>query len=230
MKYAISDIHGEYDKLRALIDVLNKDASEYIFLGDYLDKGEKVKETIDFLVNLADSKKCVFLAGDHEYAWRRYLEGEERFGEFLLNYGGTETMESYLGKKDPEAAAAAIHDKRRARELLNTHARFFNNLQPYYEVDGFLCIHAGVNPKNAHVPLVSQSAEELVFIRDEFIHSKFLYEGKRFIFGHTAFPEPYRDDYKFGIDTGAVYPEMGNLTAFNIEEEFFVQKDKGRFS
>jgi hypothetical protein len=63
----------------------------------------------------------------------------------------------------------------------------------------------------------------MVFIRSEFIDSKFLYKGnKRVIFGHTAFEDPYIDEYKIGMDLGAVYSSKARLAALNIDKMFFV--------
>jgi len=232
MKYFIGDIHGEYEKLTRLISVLERDAAEYVFLGDYLDKGLKVRETVDFLLELAKTKKCVFLMGDHEYAWKRYFEGEERFYDFLLKYGGPQTIWSYLGKMvSGEETKKLLADKKTMKDILRVHEGFFTGLEPYHEVNGeFLAVHAGIKPEKKDLALADQDTEELVFVRNDFINSKFLYKGKKIVFGHTAFPEPYRDDFKVGIDTGAVYPEMGNLTAFNAEEKFFVQEKRGRFA
>jgi serine/threonine protein phosphatase 1 len=224
--YIISDIHGEYDKLKSLLDILNKDAQEYVFLGDYVDKGSKAKEVVEYLIELSRTKKCIFLMGDHEYAWQRYFNGEERFLDFLLAYGGIATLESYLGKKiNGSEAKGVLQDKAVARSLLEGLMGFIARSQYYHELgDDFLCVHAGISPEKKDMSLKDQSEEDLVFIRDKFIKSEFLYAGRRIIFGHTARQDPYVDKYKIGIDTGAVYKEhgLGNLTALNITKNEFI--------
>ncbi len=226
MKYVIGDIHGEYEKLSELIGYLEKDATEYIFLGDYIDKGRKIRETIDLLIELDKSKKCTFLIGDHEYAWLQYLNGNERFLDFLLNYGGVQTLESYFGRRfTMEEAKLMLTNKKTIQEILKIHIEFYLDLQFYYEVNNeFICVHAGINPQNKDMPLEFHNKEELVFLRNKFIHSKFLFQGRKIIFGHTAFKEPYVDAYKVGIDTGASYGDIGygNLVAFNITIKEFV--------
>ncbi len=230
MRYVIGDIHGEYEKLCILIDLLENDATEYIFLGDYIDKCKNSRKTIDFLINLSKVKRCIFLMGDHEYAWLKYIGGEERFLNFLLRYGGIQTLESYSGKElTMKEAKVILTEKKTIRNLLEIHMSFYLKLKFYYEVnDNFLCIHAGINPKNKDVSLEFHNKEELVFIRDKFLQSKFLYRGRKIIFGHTAFKEPYIDEYKIGIDTGAVYKEMGILTAFNVDKAIFIYHDGRR--
>ena len=46
--YAIGDIHGMYDKLTALINILTpKKEDLFVFIGDYIDRGPNSKEVID---------------------------------------------------------------------------------------------------------------------------------------------------------------------------------------
>ena len=164
--------------------------------------------------------------GDHEYAWLQYLNGNQRFFDFLLNYGGLQTLQNYLGRDlTIEEASVFLIERRAIQDFLRMHMNFYSSLKFYYVVnDEFLCVHAGINPENKNTSLEVHNKEELVFIRDKFIHSKFLYNGRKIIFGHTAFKRPYVDKYKIGIDTGATYKEegYGNLSAFNVSKKEFI--------
>jgi serine/threonine protein phosphatase 1 len=189
MRYAIGDIHGEYDKLRKLINIIDKDVTKYIFLGDYIDKGCESDKVIDFLMELEKSKKCIFLMGDHEYMWKKYLETRViKYLDWLLKYGGRKTIVDNIKLSD-----------------------FLTKLVASYDTGDYFLVHAGI-----------KGGKPDYFIRDEFINSRELYHGKKVIFGHTAFKKPYIDDYKIGIDTGAVYPDMGLLTAFNLDTGEFI--------
>lgn len=221
MKYVISDIHGEYAKLNKLIGLLDKTAEEYIFLGDYIDKGRRSKESIDLLQKLALRKKCIFIIGDHEYALLKYLEGEDRFLNFMMGYGGINTLESYLSMPLSEAEAVNIYsDRELLKSIFTNHLNFFAGLRFHYELNNeFICVHAGINPDDKDKPLELHNKEELVFIRDKFIYSGFLFFGKKVIFGHTAFKQPYVDGFKIGLDGGAAYQNngYGNLLALDIK-------------
>ena len=46
----------------------------YIFCGDYLDRGLQNKEVLEFLISLKDKKNCVFLEGNHEKWLRIYSQ------------------------------------------------------------------------------------------------------------------------------------------------------------
>jgi serine/threonine protein phosphatase 1 len=83
-------------------------------------------------------------------------------------------------------------------------------------------VHAGVNPIK---PLQRQNAEELLWIRQEFIHNlhPFPYTV---IFGHTPQREVlFHLPYKIGIDTGLVYG--GKLSCLEVVEKELFQVSKG---
>ncbi len=227
MRYVIADIHGEYEKLVSLVSVLKKDAKEYIFLGDYLDKGKKAKEVIDLLRELSAETPCIFLKGDHEYAWSEYISGNDRFFDFILNYGGKSTLESYLRKSlTIEETRNILSNRDFLIELFGDHLDFIEKMRFYFEVqDSFMCVHAGINPDNFGLPLESHNKEDLVFIRWPFIQSKLFYQGRRVVFGHTAFKECYIDRFKIGIDTGATYYAGNRLTALNIDKLYLIDHD-----
>lgn len=52
----------------------------------------------------------------------------------------------------------------------------------YYESDNHIFVHAGLRP---NLPLQAQTEDDMLWIRDEFIGSKFDW-GKRVVYGHTA--------------------------------------------
>ena len=98
MRYVIGDIHGQIYKLKNLINLTKSDATEYIFLGDYIDRGLCSKEVIDFLNDLNKKVKCIFLIGNHEDMWFKYLKGDKSWLDMILLYGGIETVKSYIHK------------------------------------------------------------------------------------------------------------------------------------
>ena len=71
------DIHGCYNPLKRYFDEnpFNENYN-YIFCGDYLDRGIQNKEVLEFLISLRDKKNCVFLEGNHEGWLRTYAQKE----------------------------------------------------------------------------------------------------------------------------------------------------------
>lgn len=190
--FAIGDIHGCFDKLERLIKKIDIDFDNdtIIFMGDYIDRGPDSFKVVEFLINI--KKMCpnsVFLKGNHEVMLENYLSGKDMI-TFLQN-GGRATIESYL-----------IGSKNSTRFYIPPeHENFFNSLILYHETDQYIFVHAGLR-KN--VLLEKQTPDDLLWIRGSFIDSDFDF-GKKIVFGHTPFTEPMINNYKIGIDTGAVY-------------------------
>ena len=69
MHYCIGDIHGCFDEMLLLIQKIentDKDA-EFIFLGDFIDRGPKVWETVNWAMeNITKDGKYRSVRGNHE--------------------------------------------------------------------------------------------------------------------------------------------------------------------
>ena len=103
----------------------------------------------------------------------------------------------------------------RLARIAAEHLDFFRSLRLYYETEAYIFVHAGLRPK---VPLASQEPEDMLWIRDKFIYSKYDF-GKPVVFGHTPLEKPLVEHNKIGIDTGAVY---GNaLTCVQLPDLVF---------
>lgn len=219
MRYVIGDIHGEVDKLKSLLDIiLAKGCCKLIFIGDYIDKGMYSMEVVQYLIELNKHMDCVFLKGNHEYMLLRAINGDDKAIEFMVKYGGIETLHSYL------AGTLTRNIKYDIQQLKGTipgsHLKFLNNLVPFYIDSKYIIIHAGINPQN---PIMCETNGDLYFIRNVFIDSnKYILDNKRIVFGHTAFKFPFFDPYKIGIDTGAAYEEYGYLSAYNMDEGYCI--------
>ena len=204
--FAIGDIHGCADKLKALMKKIPVDYANdtLVFIGDYIDRGPDSFDVVDYLVDLKKQHPdIVFLKGNHEDLLQKYLDGTDRF-TYLFN-GGQRTLDSYLNRAHKSEFSPIPSD----------HLEFYQSLVLHYETEDYLFVHAGLREK---VPLDKQNPDELLWIREDFIHSKFDF-GKRVIFGHTPFAEPLLLSNKIGIDTGAVY---GNrLTCVQLPEIIF---------
>jgi serine/threonine protein phosphatase 1 len=211
--YAIGDIHGCLESLERLMDKINPDLTRdrLVFMGDFIDRGPQPRGVVDYVIrlqNLAPPGQIICLKGNHEIMFLDFLQGESA-GLFLFN-GGLPTLEDYWGDDwvDRDGLALPLD-----------HARFYRDLQLYYETPDYIFVHAGLKPG---VPLAEQQEEDLLWIRGEFITSPEDF-GRRVIFGHTPFKQPLLMPNKIGIDTGAVYGNF--LTALKLpEEEFFFDR------
>lgn len=215
MKFVIGDIHGEIGKLKRLIRILeNLGISRLIFLGDYIDKGEDSKAVLDYLQQLSKRFDCIFLLGNHEYAWMKFIENGD-FRDFILKYGGEKTI------RDFRLSGLNIREAR--ERIYLPYKKFFDELKKY-AIEGDFCIsHSGINPDFVHTSAWDRlDAKEFVFQRLNVIAYQKLFKGRRLIFGHTAFKSPFYDGFKIGIDTGAFIDPGSPLTAFELDNEFFI--------
>jgi serine/threonine protein phosphatase 1 len=204
--FAVGDIHGCYEKLRALMDKLPIDMKrdQLLFIGDYVDRGPSSIKVLDYLIDLKKrSPGIIFLKGNHEDMLQKYLDGSDRF-TYLLN-SGQQTLDAYLNNRK------ASEDYPVPAE----HLEFLNALRLYHQTEEYIFVHAGLRD---NISLESQKEADLLWIRDEFIYSDYDF-GKRVIFGHTPFKEPLVQDNKIGIDTGAVYGNQ--LTCLQLPELTF---------
>ena len=75
----IGDVHGCYNTLMQYPDFKNglKDDVEYIFCGDYVDRGNQNTETMHWLQGIMDKPNVCLLEGNHEIWLRDYGNGVE---------------------------------------------------------------------------------------------------------------------------------------------------------
>ena len=219
--WCIGDIHGEYDKLSELLRFIPFNA-RLIFIGDYIDKGKRGREIIDFLLDLEKQRDCIFLRGNHELKIIQAADGNLYAAEFLRNYGFKETLQSYGFLKD-------LDDVKKYGEYINSFPRshldfIHRTIMFYMHPDNVhLIVHAGVDPEFPDTrPLTEHDPEKMVFIRNKFLSHPRTYRDKTVIFGHTAAPYPIVGSKRIGIDTGACYTDMGKLTAYGLQDKKFM--------
>ncbi len=221
MIYAIGDIHGEREKLDALLAALDLRATDrLIFLGDYVDRGPDPHGVVERLIEVARERECVFLLGNHEAMFLDFLgwRGASYFGgdAFLLN-GGDRTLASYGYFDEPG----------RRFELPAAHEVFYRGLRLWHVEGDYLFVHAGLNERlldetDLKWALRRSRPEDLLWARSSGDLPHRL--GVTLVYGHTPAPDlqvRWNPPFSIGIDTGACYG--GRLTALRLPDESIVQ-------
>ncbi len=219
--YAIGDIHGRLDLLERLLAGIERDMAKaggktchLVFLGDYVDRGPDSAGVIECLITLPRRFPHVrFLTGNHEEAMLNFMDNPIKEMAWL-DFGGTETLESYrvlppMPRTSPEAIRTA--GARLSAILPASHWSFLRDLEVSVTLGDYFFVHAGIKPG---VPLSEQKRGDLLWIREEFISSDWSC-GKVVVHGHTPSEEPSIGDARIGIDTGAY--ATGRLTAVVLE-------------
>jgi serine/threonine protein phosphatase 1 len=223
--YAIGDIHGRYDLMKALLAQIAADAAAraagrrpiLIFLGDYVDRGPDSAKVVEALLWLGRRRDLDvrLLKGNHEQAMLDFLDVPAT-GAHWLRFGGVETLAAY-GVLAPEPDEGEAGLARARDDLLErmpaSHLRLLEGLELMLQVGDYAFVHAGVRPRT---PLNAQAEDDLLWIRKEFLEARGPFE-KVVVHGHTWIGDrPQVFDHRIGVDTGAFM--TGALTAVRLED------------
>lgn len=218
--YAIGDVHGARDRLEQLVATIALDARNHpisskrlVFLGDYIGRGTDSFGVIEFLIaNLPADFETIFLRGNHEDAALRIIAGEKELIPGWVEFGGDAYFASYGIPTDrPETThAPEVLREELLRALPDTHLAFMKQAIYSHVCGDYYFTHAGVKPG---VPLERQTADDLLWIREEFLNDSRAY-GKIIVHGHNITAEPDIRPNRIGIDTGAY--ASGHLTCLKL--------------
>ena len=219
LTYVIGDVHGRADLLLDLLDRIVAEAEGWaappalVFLGDYVDRGEESRATLDLLTAVADWSEVapVFLMGNHERMLLDFL-ADPVGGARWLRVGGLQTLASYgvpagEGLREP---AALIGLRDRLAEAMGAHRAFVAATRPSHLTGNLLCAHAGADPD---LGVAAQPEEALLWGHPGF-SGRARSDGIWTIHGHVMVPEPQILPGRIAIDTGAYCTDR--LTAARI--------------
>jgi 3',5'-cyclic AMP phosphodiesterase CpdA len=123
----IGDVHGELSAVSELVERALSRVDLLVFVGDYVNRGRQSAEVVEYLVGLGSSAaRCVFLAGNHDVAFRAALDGA--FDEFL-QIGGAATVRSYVGPPYADVEQQFLD------AVPPTHQQFLNSLGMEFTTD-----------------------------------------------------------------------------------------------
>ena len=134
----IGDIHGHADKLKMLLEKMgySNDGSGYahperkaFFVGDFIDKGPKIKETLFLVKTMVEAGNALAVMGNHEYNAICFAtpDGE---GNYLRK-------RTYKNIKQHLATIEQLSPKE-YEECIS----WFKTLPLFFEGDGFRVVHA----------------------------------------------------------------------------------------
>lgn len=193
--FAIGDIHGELDELRALIAKLPPldEDDTLVFLGDYLDRGPRSEEVVRVVRAFARELGCqvVALRGNHEDAWLRVID--RGWPEFVFPppNGCLATLRSFTGGAVPERGDMF----RSAEQEVLFAGSFFpadvvtwmRELPYWHEDEHAIYVHAGLTRSKSGSeflhPRDTDPQTALLWTRTEAFFRE--YRGKRVVIGHT---------------------------------------------
>lgn len=230
--FAIGDTHGNFDDFQLLLSKLEqeKDFSlsndHLVLLGDLVDSGPQVKQLITWAIKIQKEYPDTFhvVKGNHEdllldavanLGLRRYDWGlwQEQGGQATIaSYGGT--LKNY--------------------NIPEEHINWLSALPVYWETEDYFFVHGGVRNTLLKNIDFAESATllDLMWLRDSFIESKFVWE-KKIVFGHTpstytGAKAPFMYKNKIGINTQPRY-KIGYLCAVELPAEEIISLEVKQF-
>lgn len=156
----IGDIHGHYDELVVLLKKLGYeerggafrypgDARTVIFLGDYIDRGSRVRDTVNLVRAMRDAGSAVALMGNHEFNALSFWHENGAGGRPIKSIRGGYLREHTFNKVAIHVKTVESYRGRKAefQEMLD----FLKTLPFYLETDLFRAQHACFDLKCADV-------------------------------------------------------------------------------
>lgn len=213
-RYVIADIHACVRTFYALLDQIDLNQSDQLFLlGDYIDRGPSGKKVIDKLLQLREEGFQVFaIRGNHE--------------EEILN----------LNKEKSGHFVKTIYEQGDLYGLFESgwklkpkYLEFFQSMPFYMELDNFFLVHAGFN---FSINRPFEDTDSMITIRN-WVYDPVIAKGKTIIYGHT--PTRLEEiryliesrEKAIPLDNGCVFnsfSDMGNLLCLRLEDfQLYIQ-------
>ena len=237
MIYVMSDIHGHYEKYRAMLETIRFAADDTLYvLGDMLDRGPDGSK---ILLDMSARPNVVGLLGNHELLaasilpalLRAICQGEGQ----PLDRTEQKLMQEWIQNG---GKASILEFLRLSGNEMETVLEYLSKLLAYKEVTvqgrRFVLVHAGLDHFSADRPLEEYGLEDLLFCRPD--PGTAYFPDKTLVFGHTPtrllyqqIGEPGLLDRIFhrgttiGIDCGCGHPN-GRLGCLCLDtmEDFYV--------
>ncbi|MEX2593635.1 MAG: metallophosphoesterase [Anditalea sp.] len=136
----IGDIHGHADRLEALLEklgyskrngVYSHPERKALFVGDYIDRGPKIREALEIVKAMVDGDHAIALMGNHEYNALCF--------HFKATEGGH--LRAHLIKNIIQHQETLQQFQNRQKEY-EGYLEWFKTLPLYCETDTFRAVHA----------------------------------------------------------------------------------------
>ena len=182
MIYVMSDLHGCFDRYRAMLDKINFNAEDTLYiLGDVVDRGE---DGIKIILDMMSRPNVIPVIGNHEYMAYKVLKSlktevkednyESLSGDYFswMQDGGRPTLEAFLRLSEDD----------RARVL-----EYIGEFDLYEELvvgdNKFLLVHGGLGNFDKEKALDEYDIHDLIWERPDY--DAVYFDDKFLVTGHT---------------------------------------------
>lgn len=224
--YAIGDIHGHIDLLRAAHIRIAEDKSRHgepdapiVHIGDLVDRGPDSQGVIEYLAQgIVAGEPWVVLKGNHDRMFTAFLDDmnakdaglRDEYSYLHPKIGGSTTLASYGVANAGDRPLLPVHTEAVAA-VPQAHRDFLTSRPTYFAHGGAMFVHAGVRPG---IAMADQTEDDLLWIRADFLGYRDPFPWF-LVHGHTALDAAVHYGNRVNIDSSAAYG--GPLTAVAIE-------------
>lgn len=136
----IGDVHGHADELEQLLKKLGYlKVKEYyahpdrkaLFVGDYIDRGPKIRETLKIVKQMVDNGSAIALLGNHEYNALGFHTRNPN-GGYLREHSVKNILQHY----------ETLRQFKNEDDELKMYLEWFKTLPLFYETENFRAVHA----------------------------------------------------------------------------------------
>lgn len=166
--YVIPDVHGQLKQLKLILKRIlplrksDGGKDRLVMLGDYIDRRPDSHLVIDLLIEAKKryGDQLILLKGNHEEMIEDAMRPSRHSDDwrFWMKNGGDQTLSGYLERAGTPMDNPYEMQRQRIVDLVpQSHKDFFKSLQPYYETDNHIFVHAGCDPTR---PIGEQTKED----------------------------------------------------------------------
>lgn len=138
----IGDVHGYAGKLKALLGKLGYSESngayvhtegrKVVFVGDYIDRGPEIPETLRIVKSMVDSDNAIALMGNHEYNALCFHFRDSQSGGHLRQHSIKNIIQHY----------ETLRQFQNKQKEYESYLEWFKTLPLFFETDTFRAVHA----------------------------------------------------------------------------------------
>lgn len=232
MIYAVSDVHGCYDKYKALLKKINLGPDDTLYvLGDVIDRGP---DGFKIMLDMAQQSNVVNLLGNHEAmalnAIPRILAAAEENGEVTLTGDDARVVKHWFQNGGEFSLTDFLRLNGEQGQIV---WKYMRDMPLYKEVEAggqqYVLVHGGLGGFSPSRPLDDYAPDEILWCRPE--EDTVYYPDKYVVFGHTPVQlvrpgkpaKIYRRNHWINIDCGCVY-RSGRLACLCLDtmEDIYV--------
>ncbi|HNX75070.1 MAG TPA: metallophosphoesterase [Candidatus Rifleibacterium sp.] len=165
----IGDIHGYADELRALLTLMGYQAVDGVFrhpgrqaffTGDFIDRGPKIRETLQIVKSMIDNGQALAIMGNHEFNAICYNIADGR-GDFLRRHT----------EKNNRQHAETLRQFESCRTEYHAWIQWFKTLPMAFEADEFRVVHACWDA--GHISAIREALQSDIYCQNDTLSDRF---------------------------------------------------------